>query len=758
MQNLDKKTTSHNSMAVADLNCPNAKGNGNRDDERKDGSEVEALAHWRPELKRQVFGIALPTSAERMLSRVQWMLTLHILGYQTSSVELAAAALASTLANVLGISIIIGMCSGMTTLVGQARGASAQALASSKSTSENSQKEEMDALEAMEIAEMHREHEHELSSLSSDQTKEEAQSDWIPINQHTAPSTISEHTPLLNDGTHPSTTHPSRLSTYGIISVDNEDNRQGQEEHAIAKELSKKDILYVYLYRGIFVHLLYALPMGIIWMTPGAVSHLLVEYGGQDPTVAQLCERYLCLITPGFWMYTIHLSVGTWLQSMEIAHIPPMVTLVAVILHPFLLFTLVPWLGYDGAPYAACFFLSIQPILLIGYLCTREGHSVVHNKITNVTATGEDQSLPNTGVSIQNGTHLEDEDLTIRRSNLSNIIDGERRPPIPHYNSSPKLAQESQQQTNEENQDFISVDKSVVRSSTTSTTTTTTIRHHLRLVKQAVCSWHGIQQYMALSLPGVVLISEWWASEVSIFLSGHLTYNGLDDLGDDTMASAVPLAAFSIYQSLNTFCFSLAQGFGVAASTRVGNELGSQHVAGAKMSAMVASTASLCTGVMVSIFLLGIPNTLLPSWYDPHPPVYETCAQTMPWLAFYVIGDALAFTFTGIIKGCGRQQVVVPIVVVAYWLVGLPIGVALTFTKRFLWFSSNDSASLIVTNVLVPFRHSLYGSITGLVAGLTIGTWIHMLILGLVVIQTDWRKESDKAKARVQMQAKALTK
>jgi MATE family multidrug resistance protein len=38
----------------------------------------------------------------------------------------------------------------------------------------------------------------------------------------------------------------------------------------------------------------------------------------------------------------------------------------------------------------------------------------------------------------------------------------------------------------------------------------------------AISSIRGYAQYMALALPGIVIISEWWASEVSIFLSGRL--------------------------------------------------------------------------------------------------------------------------------------------------------------------------------------------------------------------------------------------
>ena len=38
----------------------------------------------------------------------------------------------------------------------------------------------------------------------------------------------------------------------------------------------------------------------------------------------------------------------------------------------------------------------------------------------------------------------------------------------------------------------------------------------------AISSVRGYIQYMSLALPGIVIISEWWASETSIFLSGRL--------------------------------------------------------------------------------------------------------------------------------------------------------------------------------------------------------------------------------------------
>jgi hypothetical protein len=70
--------------------------------------------------------------------------------------------------------------------------------------------------------------------------------------------------------------------------------------------------------------------------------------------------------------------------------------------------------------------------------------------------------------------------------------------------------------------------------------------------KVAVSFTSGIIRYLALALPGIIAIPEWWASETAIFLSGRLV--PFPDLA---------LGALSLYQSINTFCYVLPLGLSV---------------------------------------------------------------------------------------------------------------------------------------------------------------------------------------------------
>ena len=88
----------------------------------------------------------------------------------------------------------------------------------------------------------------------------------------------------------------------------------------------------------------------------------------------------------------------------------------------------------------------------------------------------------------------------------------------------------------------------------------------------------------------------------------------------------------------------------------------------------------------------------------------------------------------GIVKGCGKQVVTIPIVVVAYWICAVPLGYYLAFVR-------NDG---------IMCDDSFFCGVKGLVTGATTGTVIHMLLLAVVVLgYTDWEEEVYKARDRI---------
>ena len=241
----------------------------------------------------------------------------------------------------------------------------------------------------------------------------------------------------------------------------------------------------------------------------------------------------------------------------------------------------------------------------------------------------------------------------------------------------------------------------------------------------AVNSMSGILQYLGLALPGIVIISEWWASEICIFLAGTLTPH--PDLALDGM---------TIYQSINTACFMLPVGCSIAGASRIGYFLGAGDVRGADVAAKVCVTSAALLSICLGSLLYFTPHTLFPSFFTPTEAVVTEASRLIPLLSLYVIGDGIQSALNGVIKGCGRQCIIMPIVVFAYWIVGVPLAYYFVFLRN---------GGIMCEDILTC-------GVTGLVLGLTIGTWTHMLLLAVVVAcTTNWDSETRKAKDRLEL-------
>eukprot|EP01083_Nonionella_stella_P253786 872995_1 len=241
----------------------------------------------------------------------------------------------------------------------------------------------------------------------------------------------------------------------------------------------------------------------------------------------------------------------------------------------------------------------------------------------------------------------------------------------------------------------------------------------------AIGSIVGIKQYLALALPGIVMISEWWASETAIFLAGTLHPD--PDFSLDAM---------TIYQSINTFFFMFPMGYSVSCSTRVSMYLGMNDPRNAQIASRVGTILSGLISALGSCFLFFAPHTFLPSLFTSDENVVSLASQLIPLLAMYTFADGIQNALNGIMKGCGRQKLVMPVVVFAYWAVGLPIAYYNSFV-RYEGTTECESG-----------MHPC-GAV-GLVIGMTSGTWVHFLLLALLVrFAINWDDEAESAQLRV---------
>ena len=98
--------------------------------------------------------------------------------------------------------------------------------------------------------------------------------------------------------------------------------------------------------------------------------------------------------------------------------------------------------------------------------------------------------------------------------------------------------------------------------------------------------------FLVLGLPGVLLMGEWWASEVNILLSGLLP------------SPHVALSSMSCYQATNGMCFMPAVGASVAGATRVGAALGAGDAPAARRAAACCIGIGAGFASAISVLLL----------------------------------------------------------------------------------------------------------------------------------------------------------
>ncbi|KAF8369929.1 hypothetical protein HHK36_032041 [Tetracentron sinense] len=224
-------------------------------------------------------------------------------------------------------------------------------------------------------------------------------------------------------------------------------------------------------------------------------------------------------------------------------------------------------------------------------------------------------------------------------------------------------------------------------------------------------AFQGIGEFFHLAIPSAVMSClQWWSFELLILLSGLLPNPELE-----TSVLSVCLTTIS-------FLYTIPYGIGAAASTRVSNELG----AGNPQAARVA--------VCAVMFLAGIEITIVSSTvfvsrhvfgyaYSNDKEVVDYVTKMAPLICGSVIMDSLQGILSGVARGCGWQHLGAYVNLGSLYLVGIPIAATLGFGLH------------------------LRGK--GLWIGILIGATLQSIMLALITVCTNWKKQAIKARERI---------
>ncbi|WOL10395.1 protein DETOXIFICATION 40-like [Canna indica] len=224
-------------------------------------------------------------------------------------------------------------------------------------------------------------------------------------------------------------------------------------------------------------------------------------------------------------------------------------------------------------------------------------------------------------------------------------------------------------------------------------------------------AFSGLSEFFRLSVASAVMLClETWYFQILVLIAGLLDNPQL------------ALDSLSVCMTLSGWVFMISVGFNAAASVRVSNELGAGNPKAAAFSVVVVTSMSFAICVVIAIVIICLRDYISYIFTEGEA-VSRAVSDLTPLLAITLILNGVQPVLSGVAVGCGWQAFVAYVNVGCYYIVGVPCG------------------------VLFGFKFNLGAK--GIWGGMIGGTIMQTIILLWVTIRTDWNKEVEEAKKRL---------
>ncbi|XP_022721036.1 protein DETOXIFICATION 36-like [Durio zibethinus] len=224
-------------------------------------------------------------------------------------------------------------------------------------------------------------------------------------------------------------------------------------------------------------------------------------------------------------------------------------------------------------------------------------------------------------------------------------------------------------------------------------------------------AFSGLLDFFKLSAASAVMLClETWYFQSLVLVAGLLENPEL------------ALDSFSICMAISGLFFNVSVGFNAAASVRVSNELGAGHPKSAAFAVAVVTLVSFLVAVLEAVVVLALRHVISYAFTEGETVANEV-SDLCPFLAVTLILNGVQPVLSGVAVGCGWQAFVAYVNVGCYYAVGIPLGCVL------------------------GFKYDLGAK--GIWSGMIGGTLMQTIVLLWVTFRTDWNKEVEKARNRL---------
>ncbi|XP_022347193.1 multidrug and toxin extrusion protein 2 isoform X2 [Enhydra lutris kenyoni] len=187
--------------------------------------------------------------------------------------------------------------------------------------------------------------------------------------------------------------------------------------------------------------------------------------------------------------------------------------------------------------------------------------------------------------------------------------------------------------------------------------------------------------FFSLAIPSMFMVCvEWWAYEIGSFLMGLISM--LDLSGQAILYELATIVYMvSLFWGYLRHTLHIPLGLSNAVCVRVGIALGAADTAQAKRSAISGMLCTVGTSLVVAILLSLLKNKLGPIFTNDEE-VIALVNKVLPVYIVFQLFEAVCCVYGGVLRGTGKQAFGAIVNAIMYYVIGLPLGIVLTFVVR----------------------------------------------------------------------------
>ncbi|MEF2792208.1 MAG: MATE family efflux transporter, partial [Alistipes dispar] len=131
--------------------------------------------------------------------------------------------------------------------------------------------------------------------------------------------------------------------------------------------------------------------------------------------------------------------------------------------------------------------------------------------------------------------------------------------------------------------------------------------------------------------------------------------------------------------TLGNCAFMIVMSIGAATTIRVSHCYGARNVSELTLAAKASYHLVLAWNALAALVFISLRH-LIPTFFTTNAEVIATTSSLLVFAALYQLSDGIQNVSVGVLRGIQDVKVIMPIALVSYWLLNLPVGYLLGFT------------------------------------------------------------------------------